>query len=171
MDATARERDPGARDPGAGLGFALLLAWIGLVVSGFQVLIAAPMRAALDAGAAARLARPFEEWVAALDSGPLAQPTLYIDPAACACRGGAFEALGRRAARDGIAVRRAGPALPGHAEVAAFDAGGRLRYAGPLHPAVFCLGERSPAELLLRTDAPVALVLPAECPCGRMAPR
>jgi hypothetical protein len=93
-------------------------------------------------------------------------PVVFVSPQACACRAGAIDALRRRAAHAGFAVHLALDGLPAAAEVAAFDAAGRLRYAGPVHPTLFCLGDRSPAELLLRSDSPAALVLPAECACG-----
>lgn len=158
-----------AKDPGAPLGVAVLVAWLVLVASGFWWLIAVPMRDAAAAALDPRQALVVERW--ALDAvGPATGlPVVLHDDHACACAAASrAPILARlRAAHAGtVPVPVDAPRLPLRPELVVLDADGRLRYAGPASPTAFCTGPRHAAELalLLPADAP-ALVLPRECGC------
>jgi hypothetical protein len=161
-----------ADDPGALLAGLLFLAWALLVVSGSWVLIVAPMRVAAAAAAdPARIARIEDWWRQSTSASGAA--TLVFDPAACACDGAAaaiVDSIQAGLGARGAALRVLGDGAqrpPFAPQVLAFDARGRLRYAGPLRPAQFCSGPRPPVEaaLFAADSEPLALVLPAECDC------
>lgn len=158
-----------AKDPGAPLGVALLVAWLVLVASGFWWLIAVPMREAAAAALDPRQALVVERW-AHDAAGPLAGlPVVLHDDLACACaEGRRAPVLARlRAAHAGtVPLPVDAPRLLLRPELVVLDADGRLRYAGPAAPTAFCAGPRHAAEiaLALPADAP-ALVLPRDCGC------
>lgn len=158
------------RDPGAGWGVAVLLAWLLLVASGFWNLVAVPMREAAAAALDPAQAVVVERW-AAEAAGPRARASMVLfDPGACACGADARESLLRRFRERGVTTRPVAAdlaRLPLRPEVLVIDAHGRLRYAGPAAPTAFCSGPRHAAEraLSMPTHAP-ALVLPADCPCN-----
>lgn len=171
--AGARPTHPAdAGEPGALLGGLLFLAWALLVVSGFWILIVAPMRAAAAAATdPARIARIEDWWRQSARATGTA--TLVFDPTACDCDGGAVATIdslqaGFRARGAVVLALAAGAQRPPFSpQVLAFDSRGRLRYAGPLRPSLFCNGPRPPVEAALFVDEPVplALVLPDECDC------
>jgi hypothetical protein len=159
----------GPVDPGAGFGLALLLAWTLLAASGFWVVVFAPAKAALLRGTAAGAAVPYEAWMQTQLGASPAGAVVVLDARACACESARLTALAARLSRAGIRVVDAPAELPDGVEVAAFDARGALRYAGPVHSPVLCAGERSPAEFFLGAPAAAALVLPSRCVCeGRI---
>lgn len=158
------------RDPGAALGVAVFVAWLLLVASGFWNLIVRPMQAqAAYASDPAQLAT-VEAWVR---SQVRAQPTgdmVLLDVAACGCVGRAAVALRERLRIAGVTVRelpRESPRLPQRPEISVLDASGKLRYAGPVAPALFCTSSHTLAEAALAAGPRgfPALVLPSECSC------
>jgi hypothetical protein len=155
------------RDPGAGWGAAVFAAWLLLVASGFWNLVAIPMREAAAAALDPAQAAVVERWArsAVVASGR----RLLVDPQACACGTPARTALLDRMRDAGVGVLAVdvdAARLPLRPEVVLLDADGRLRYAGPATPTLFCTAGRHAVEAALRAPphAP-ALVLPADCRC------
>lgn len=164
MQSSANSRDPGPR-----IAIAASLAWGLLVVSGFWNLVVAPMQvAAATASDPVRIAQVQAWWQA--QAVPEQGPLLVVAPSACRCGVPASDAA-HAAQAAGVRALMLGPgdALPPYgADVVAVDGDGRVRYAGPLMPRLFCSGRQSLALALLQsapTDA-VALILPAECHCS-----
>jgi hypothetical protein len=158
-----------AKDPGAPLGVALLVAWLVLVASGFWWLVAVPMREAAATALDPRQALVVERWATEVAGPAAGVPRVLHDDAACACAEQARTAvLGRLRAHPATTARIPvdAPRLPLRPELVVLDADGRLRYAGPAAPTAFCAGPRHAAEiaLALPADAP-ALVLPRDCGC------
>lgn len=180
------------RSPGDGLGTALFVAWLLLAVSGFWNLIVLPMQAqaarasdpaqraaverwahgALAVQAHARGAPSVDE--PARDprssAAEIGAPIVLVDPAACGCVAPAVVSLAERLRAAGVAVvdlPRDAARLAQRPEVAVLGGDGRLRYAGPAMPSLFCTTGRTLAESAVRAETAggAALVLPAECNC------
>jgi hypothetical protein len=155
---------------GEALGFAVFAAWLLLAASGFWNLIVVPMQAAAAQAADPAQRAAVERW--ARDAIPRGggQAHVLLDAAACGCASPSAAALAARLRAAGVDVFElpAGAArLPQRPEVAVLDGSGRLRYAGPAAPTLFCTARGSLAESAL-SSAPSgfpALVLPAECHC------
>jgi hypothetical protein len=158
------------RDPGAAVGFAVFVAWLLLAASGFWNLIVRPMQAqAAQASDPAQLAT-VEAWVRSQVRARPAGEMVLLDVGACGCVGKAAEALGLRLRIAGVPVRelaRDAPRLPQRPEISVLDASGKLRYAGPAAPALFCTSSHTLAEAALAAGPRgfPALVLPSECSC------
>jgi hypothetical protein len=159
-----------------GLGFAVFAAWLLLVASGFWNVIVRPMQAqAAQAQDPAQRAL-VEHWAreALGDSLQGRRAVVLVDPLACACQAAGAAALAARLRGAGARVAElpgGAPRLPQRPEVVVLDAEGRLRYAGPAAPTLFCTTGHSLAEAALAAapaDFP-ALVLPAECRCDEAA--
>lgn len=180
------------RSPGDGFGMAVFVAWLVLAVSGFWNLIVLPMqaraaqandpvqraavehwaRSALGAQAPPRgIASPDGRPDVARDAAmPISAPIVLVDPVACGCVASAAVSLAERLRAGGVAVvdlPRDATRIAQRPEVAVLDGDGRLRYAGPAMPALFCTSGRSLAESAVHAGAAgsAALVLPAECRC------
>lgn len=155
------------RDPGPGWGLAVFAAWLLLVASGFWNVVAVPMREAAAAALDPAQASVVEGWARGAAGAPGRR--VLVDDGACACDAGVREALLRRVRDEGVVVQPLGAdvaRLPLRPEVVLLDEAGRLRYAGPATPTVFCSAGRHALEAALRAppEAP-ALVLPADCRC------
>ncbi len=156
------------RDPGAGWGVAVLLAWALLAVSGFWNLVALPMRAAAAMATDPHQALLVEQWTLAVLGDSAARVQVVYDAQACACGDPPRQALLGRLKARGVAIAQLAEdaaRLPLRPEVIVLE-GGRLRYAGPLAPTTFCTTGRHVVEAALAAprDA-AALVLPPQCAC------
>ena len=167
---TGNGPDAAAPRRGEALGFAVFAAWLLLAASGFWNLIVLPMRAAAAQAADPAQLAVVERWARdALPRGGGAARVL-LDATACGCASPQAAALAARLRAAGVEIVElpaAAARLPQRPEVAVLDGAGRLRYAGPAAPALFCAAGRSLAESALESASPdfPALVLPAQCAC------